>query len=1203
MEYTVYTLKDHSGTRDDITINISPSDSVMILRRHLMVKLMTSDDEPPLITEESICMWTSVGGSDKIRLLTEYLEDSVTTNSLAPIRAPSNNSQPLEIINKVDINRGDLDMTTDQRTIWYLTLYDFVKMYNFSTQPPALSDSNMNLSTYADTELFAIDEYGDFVMITVGYWPITATEQDGIELTMIILDAFGMAEQHDSIERKKMEVRITVDNYREQLAIESPDKKIRELATALGNRRGDISLTYALLEVQPKVNVSGTNFVNLLQLFYYFRLDTDVPFKMVRIAGDSRQPKAIYSKLSDEEKQQVQPKKAKLTKPQFLVRVRATNKSNYVTMRFMADGRITISNSWSASDQDTMASKLQETLTMAETVIERVNSVTGKRPVFVTANGLPSVVKRYRTRLNIHDDSTVRLLLSDGVFDLPVKMVKSKLLNIMRSRLFSNYIERSTASSGSRSDKLMFDYIRNNTTAVKLLIDPGSRVTIRHAKGKKELETIELFLNALVKKYANTNKLKIVDFETTLKHADKTGQSIYELWRDKEPRIPKLAILKHYKAVPKRGSYSTECQQDRQPIIITDEEKQRYQNEFTYVMNYKNHNFVCDRNSEHMFPGLSRHDQRLIPCCFSRDQRKMDVYKKEVEQEIDDESKTIISIRDYWLTDQNKIIEPGRIGELHGFKRKTLLYQLFNMRVGHHPVNKNQRFVRIGVNQDGSGFIRSILALIDTEYFEVRDIVKNQKVEGFKQELGQEVTGNEALFLSLNRGQIKDKYNDASTFASEIDSMVHHEELLDLVHKVKEVNIFVFEIPDKGPLNNISILCHQSEDTFDERFHSLFIIKRENTYEPIMLVSRSDNAVLERTFPYFSDDNTAIANVVYDLWRSSCIVAAATRGKPRTAHETKRILDATNITVVGQSIRTDRCEGLLVKLNNNRAQIMVPVIPSDPIYQGVPIVTGYRPLTLGHTKQRLDWLASNTPMHELRPKSQIINDETDQIVAIMLENNLLVAVQPTPRNRKLQSLVIDETARYYPDIDEYIKTGEQLPDRRTVMAEKLQRHNDFWYNLRVYIALYFLNRPSVQQEFIDILDDDTLSYEDRKKQIHPKFAPILAHIFNSRQLRRLFPVNILGIRGKGYRIAAAGDRDKYVPCDRYQTEHTCSDAHHCQWSNGRCEPTPEQAILTSYYFTLLHEIITDSEHHLIRGQLGDMMSMIEKVQHPDEVHQ
>jgi len=660
-------------------------------------------------------------------------------------------------------------------------------------------------------------------------------------------------------------------------------------------------------------------------------------------------------------------------------------------------------------------------------------------------------------------------------------------------------------------------------------------------------------------------------------------------------------------------------------------------------------------------------------------------YQEYVLNQIDrSKHKTIIQFHDYAFTDDKKLVPPGRIGKLHGNRRKSLLYRLFNTNEVIDPteinvsslkkdyetldklrdsiittvfestiwlgkpicylrnlkgvpniakiikksnktlvtdandltkddviivhwnmkVNKLE-FVRIGIRHDSLAFYRAIVALTNSEYFKVVDTEKDKIVQTFKNDMINDLN-NRQLFLSLNKGQINKQYKNGKAFANAIRSNkgIGHRELVDLIHKMFQINLFIFEvdIPEKGDVRDINILCQFSEQLFNENNHSVFLINRGNTYEPIMQINWTDKKIQQTMFKYNTQNENSknIANIIYDLYRTLCIPSPIHMPtgftRPLTANETARRIDDHD-RIIGQIIQGNRCEGLLIQLNNKET-ITIPVVPSDPLYsiqKPIPILKGTLLLNPAQLKSRLEKLVNITAGKlQISPKSQVINNN-GKTVALLLENTMLA---PTKPSLPLKSLTISSNIKYYGDIDEFIHTRITLNDSRTEQARKRKRHTDFWYHLLIQLALYFRTHNKVKTTVINIVDSGDNNII-KKRNIHDILANIMIRIFNNRRLKPLFPVDILGIRGNEYFIDSK--TKKYKPCKTIKTDIECGQLRHCEYNtNNKCVETPEQKILNKYYFTILHEITTDSAHQLVNGELGHMLELIEKVDSIDE---
>ena len=1230
------TCKDFGGKRDNIRLTIPADNNLLMLRKRLFVELMRDDRWIP---EQSICMWVPIPGN-QIRIVTERIQDA------SPNEPPSLDTDEFEQENP-HVTEGDLQRsvveTIPKLEVYYYLLGDYLQlMLEQDEEFKELQDllpkdhvqSVMNVPE-GDQQLVDANSLWLSLLFTVyPYWPKFSSENNGLEFTYLLYDVAVETESQSAtikreLKRRKSMTQNKVSEYESQFDVRGTDKTLRALANRAPEEM-EFQLTYVLLEVRPKASVRSTeNFVNLRQLFYYLRLDSRIVLKAIPTETKRKPLIAIRREFREQESETLIErwlKTVKVREGQMVLRVRVSpDESRYITMRIEADGHYTVACSWLQTDTRSNKDRIDECSKIARSVMKRINQVSGKRPVFVTSNGLPNVKHRYRVNFNLSKPTTARILQANAQLILPISVTRSNLIRLIKSREHKSFFEAYVTVGRGSERTVNLKYTKNETEGVVLSVDTKSprtsHVAIRGAKGLVELRAITMFVKAMIQLYVEKYGVKVpkewsASTQALIQTTEEKQQSLFDLYR--KGKVSKLAILKHFDQKSDRlqlfeteSSYVTECQRHRQPLILTDREVRNLQDKLTYVMRYRGFNFVCDPQSEFPWPGLGEHDQRLIPCCFAKDQRKKPRYRKHIEGRVDRNKRTRIAFHDYILTDEKKIIPPGRIGKLHGAVRRgrtkpELLDRLFNTSP-HLP--DNLLFVRIGIEKDESALFRAVLALIDERYFQVKDTEKNEMVENLKQDLIQEIEKFPQLFLSLNKGAIKRKYKTAKAFgrAIETGTVTGHRELADLIHKVKRVNLFIFDVvmPDTGLMDDMSLICHMTESTFHEDFVSLFLIHREGSYEPIMLIHTTKNEVVQRTFAYQKGNDLAPANIVYDLWRSICVPLAPIHvpegfSRPLTAYETKRKIDK-YVKVIGQVVPDDRCEALVVKLKteDQRIQaIIVPVVPSDPIYHSVrekqiKLVRGVRHMTPLDTKNRLELIADETGLN-VRPRSQILDDH-DRTVALLLENTLIA---PTKSSDPIRNLPIEPNARYYASVDEYIRSGERLVDDRVQLARVRKRQSDFWYNLLVQLALHFQQNPDDKKRVLAIVDDN-----NAKDELHLVLATILNKILNRRRLRRLFPVNILGINERIYKITSAENNKTYIPCEEFNNDaRSCSEQRHCELANDgtTCQPTPEQRALNRYYFAILHEIATDPAHHLVEGKLGRMLKLVDKMEIPEE---
>ena len=984
------------------------------------------------------------------------------------------------------------------------------------------------------------------------------------------------------------------NNYRNQLIMKinrwekeyyeiTPSEQIIKLSDEFVNRQifksNESSIVWLSLDVEGR----DEPFIHLQQLFYYFHLTEQIPFKSIKDENDIP-IFHLHKKIQNiESKKTITNWFKKISG--FTLKVKIDNK-RYATVHIYNTGRINIRCSWDYETAENNIDKIKHCISILRPIIQYINKdLKDPRKVFISKDGLPSQL-RLRTKFKNH--VTIRSL--DATYNVGIDIKPNQLEAVFKSRNNKQLLDYFIIANKPivETQTIKFNYIkdRNENEPIVVLINPISVTTqfiIRHCRSLDDLNDITIFLQALSELYLKklpSRRVKIrselltASKEEILQAADKgqltdndlltlfsdRGWSLYELV--KQNRISKLKLLQYYDAelFTSKVGYATKCQQPRQPIIVTDEELQQLQQgkDYIYVMKYRGYNFICDIHSKlgATHPGLRKQFIKgktlYLPCCFvaDRDPRETDIYKRVIEQkEIPNVFTPTLA---YTIEDERKILKPGQIGIL-----PDSLNKLFNNPTVLSNYPKKYKFTRTGVIQGPDSFLHAILAAYSSGYRSSSDI--NQFVLDFKNNIIKHLSNG--LFNSLNNGTLAWSFDyNKNRFIDMLlsnDFIKGYDIWWDLLFKLYKINIFVFELALlKDAEQKVNILCYIGETGFNPEFPTIFILKREQIYEPIFLTGKT---ILKTIF---KDD---IVTIVRDLSKWACkqdiFPYPLSYIHPFTANETVQQLVKgyyvnSQVEPYAQVVNRGKCELIVAK---NGA--MIPVIPSEPVYQVIyheenratylPIRHAKKYIP-SKTKRLLEEVKQANPTIPCNPIAQILND-TKKCTALLLENGLFV---PTIARSPIDTLPIEKNARYYPMAPYAIKNEIIKKDKRIEFVDTIRRQQNFYINLLLHIGLFFKQESiKYKQRFLNIIQQSNLTIEERKMQLEPLLQDVFIRIFSRHS-------------------------------DIFQIQN---------------ENSPERKVLTKNFHRILHRLASDPEARIIEGKLGYLLQVLDIPELPNEI--
>lgn len=442
------------------------------------------------------------------------------------------------------------------------------------------------------------------------------------------------------------------------------------------------------------------------------------------------------------------------------------------------------------------------------------------------------------------------------------------------------------------------------------------------------------------------------------------------------------------------------CQKQRQPIISNTIKPHTD----SYPITYKDNRFICN-NEPYLYPGFTN---KNIVCCFKKDQRDKDVYKRNMNVSTSTDSNISrhgildADIINSKIITSDKILENNRLGLL-----PNIFYNFFN-----------NVFYRLGVAQNRLSLLNVFNRALN-KIISINDIIDyiNNNPTTIKY-LQKNTSINYELYKNDLINYIQTKY-------------LHHEKLQNLLSVIFKVNIFIFNLDD-NKLSCKDILHLPYTDV-------IFIINNTINYE--LIVSKVSNTNLKKVFSIKSDK---IVTDIIDIYKRSCLTSFV--GYPSPPMNFVQLLNSgDNVEILAQVI--NQFNNITFVLTKNTG--LTPVAPSNPILN-IPSIN-IKSAILKADKQLKLLLKSN--IDYLKPIGQIL-DSKKMVSGIVTKSGLIIPTKPT---KQLELPIVFR--QFIDNIDELLYNQVPSLDKRYSYMLSVVFYKEL-YNRFKYTLSKLLNKSS-----------------------------------------------------------------------------------------------------------------------------------------------
>lgn len=375
------------------------------------------------------------------------------------------------------------------------------------------------------------------------------------------------------------------------------------------------------------------------------------------------------------------------------------------------------------------------------------------------------------------------------------------------------------------------------------------------------------------------------------------------------------------------------------------------------------------------------------------------------------------------------------------------------------------------------------------------------------------------IFKMLKRKK-EDKYlrkiiismNNFKTFIMS-DAEIDYKYLWDIICSPKNngglfengLNLLILKSTEDDITNKIEVVCptnHYSNEHLDDNREILILYSRYDKYEPVYRYLRktSDKYIVTKTFHLGKINEQApqigrmISKIKLKLIEDCKPLPSSHQYRFKENISAKKIMHIiSHISIYGDIEftqvlnRNTKIIGIIFEAKGK--SIYIPTLPS-PVNTNLPFILIEEP---GFIKSFDDTLENLKTLHKIsknkipcKPLMKIVENEI--VVGIVTETNQFIPVLPEPNDSdgNLKTIRMESGVKNYLAADNEIRNLDDIDRERITAVNNIrlesQLYNSFRNILRIIIHS-MENKDKHIQSFLDILEDITIIYNDKIRQI------------------------------------------------------------------------------------------------------------------------
>jgi hypothetical protein len=356
--------------------------------------------------------------------------------------------------------------------------------------------------------------------------------------------------------------------------------------------------------------------------------------------------------------------------------------------------------------------------------------------------------------------------------------------------------------------------------------------------------------------------------------------------------------------------------------------------------------------------------------------------------------------------------------------------------------------------------------------------------------------------------QTVSSYENFLRFINNKDSKIDHTYLWDMITDDDSdfikggVNLVLLEITDNDITDNVKLICPSqklSKKSFDPRKETVFLLKKDDFYEPIYLYETKENKIeIQRTFLETTTVMKNIRRILNIIMKSANKYCSTLPSMPKV-YKFKKNLDVKDIysilKVHGINVETQvknsqgKVVGVQIEVGadveeEEGKRIFIPCYPSVPMknveekyFEEGGVWNDY--LSTVDGLKKIQNLAENKV--PCAPKFKVIEDKL--IVGIITETNQFVMIEPPSENIYDELPEINESNHLISD--KTITTSVPQDPERLKMVKKINLESQFYLLFRSKIRnkLNEIENKGTKEKIIKLFDNKVLKENDKLHKI------------------------------------------------------------------------------------------------------------------------
>jgi hypothetical protein len=381
------------------------------------------------------------------------------------------------------------------------------------------------------------------------------------------------------------------------------------------------------------------------------------------------------------------------------------------------------------------------------------------------------------------------------------------------------------------------------------------------------------------------------------------------------------------------------------------------------------------------------------------------------------------------------------------------------------------------------------------------EIVINNSNE-FKKYIVNYLNKNPSEFEKLNSGNISLKFGSFTNYTNTIldsNKIIYWNDVLDIISRITKINFMILDVPYKmsestkiSDYENTRLICYP-DIKINKSHPFVFLLKRQNTYELIMLLTKESdsdkNSSIQFEFNYSeSSSNNDIVNFFINYYKDSCVKENVfpvnfAYDELYSLNELINELNNTPHKIDYQIVNNfSKVDMILTK-----SGVLLPVKESG-------ILNDYRIMTFSEViSEKLSSYSHLIKLYDninttLKTSKKFnvtgISVDSDNFMNAVFTNFGVFIPIKKEQFKKIEGLNVLYFS-YYPEVNEYLNRSDSeiYSNEEIKYNEKIKIQKQKIYSIKLKLANFFVNNPDIKEKIENIIYSTNTNRQTKIKQI------------------------------------------------------------------------------------------------------------------------